>query len=104
MVGEAVATTLGSSVSPFVLVLAFAFLTSACATPDGHGDDGDDVHGDDELPEFGEFVVAHPKLGDAGYLVPGLATAFLFLIGALDFKEVRNSIASPLILMRAQTR
>lgn len=41
------------------------------------------------------------KLGDAGYLVPGLATAFLFLIGALDFKEVRNSIASPLILMMA---
>ena len=41
------------------------------------------------------------KIGDAGYLVPGLATAFLFVIGVLDFKEVRNNIASPLILMMA---
>lgn len=41
------------------------------------------------------------QLGDAGYLVPGLATAFLFIIGVLDFKEVRNNIASPLILMMA---
>ena len=39
--------------------------------------------------------------GEAGYLIPGLATAFLFIIGVLDFKEVRNNIASPLILMMA---
>ena len=41
------------------------------------------------------------KIGDAGYLAPGLATAFLLVIGAIDFKEVRNNIASPLILMMA---
>lgn len=41
------------------------------------------------------------KISDAGYLAPGLATAFLLVIGAIDFKEVRNNIASPLILMMA---
>lgn len=41
------------------------------------------------------------QLGDAAYLAPGLATAFLFVIGVLNFKEVRENIASPLILMMA---
>lgn len=41
------------------------------------------------------------KLGNAGHMAPGLATAFLFIIGVLDFKEVRNNIASPLIIMMA---
>lgn len=41
------------------------------------------------------------KLGDPGYAVPGVVTAFLFVIGVLNFKEVRANIASPLILMMA---
>lgn len=41
------------------------------------------------------------KLGEVGYLVPGLAAAFLFVIGVLNFKEVRDNIASPLIIMMA---
>lgn len=35
MVGEKVATMLGGSVNPFIFVLAFCFLTSACATLTG---------------------------------------------------------------------
>lgn len=41
------------------------------------------------------------KLGEPGYVVPGVITAFLFIIGVLSFKEVRDNIASPLILMMA---
>ena len=41
------------------------------------------------------------QLGDAGYAIPGLAAAFLFVINVLDFKEVRNNIGSPLVIMMA---
>lgn len=41
------------------------------------------------------------QLGDIGYVIPGACVAFLFLIGVLDFKEVRNNIASPLVIMMA---
>lgn len=41
------------------------------------------------------------KLGDPGYAIPGVVTALLFVIGVLDFKEVRANIASPLIFMMA---
>ena len=41
------------------------------------------------------------KLGEAGYAIPGVAAAVLFVLGVLNFKEVRENIASPLILMMA---
>ena len=41
------------------------------------------------------------KLGEPGYAIPGVIAAVLFVLGILNFKEVRNNIASPLILMMA---
>ena len=35
------------------------------------------------------------------YAIPGVIAAVLFVLGILNFKEVRNNIASPLILMMA---
>ena len=36
------------------------------------------------------------KLGEPGYAIPGVIAAVLFVLGILNFKEVRNNIASPL--------
>lgn len=41
------------------------------------------------------------KLGEVAYIFPGIATAFLCVIGVFNFKEVRNSVFSPLIIMTA---
>ena len=42
------------------------------------------------------------KLGEPGYAIPGVIAAVLLRFGhCLNFKEVRNNIASPLILMMA---
>lgn len=41
------------------------------------------------------------KIGEAAYIIPGLATAFVCLIGVFNFKEVRNHLFSPLIIMTA---
>lgn len=41
------------------------------------------------------------KLGQPAYVVPGIGTAFLCLIGVFNFKEVRDNLFSPLILMMA---
>ena len=46
-------------------------------------------------------MVLQNKVGDAGYVIPGLAVVLLLAIGAMDFKEIRNSICSPIILMSA---
>jgi len=46
-------------------------------------------------------MVLQNKVGDAGYVIPGLAVVLLLAIGAMDFKEIRNSICSPIILMTA---
>lgn len=46
-------------------------------------------------------MILQNKIGDAGYAVPGLAVALLLAIGAMDFKEIRDSICSPIILMSA---
>lgn len=46
-------------------------------------------------------MILQSKIGDAGYAIPGLAVALLLSIGAMDFKEIRNSICSPIILMSA---
>jgi di/tricarboxylate transporter len=46
-------------------------------------------------------MVLQSKVGDAGYVIPGLAVVLLLAIGAMDFKEMRDSICSPIILMSA---
>lgn len=46
-------------------------------------------------------MVLQSKVGDAGYVIPGLAVVLLLAIGVMDFKEIRNSICSPIILMSA---
>ncbi|WP_342565212.1 SLC13 family permease [Paenibacillus sp. FSL R7-0345] len=41
------------------------------------------------------------QIGNAAYVIPGLAGAFLLIINVLDFKEVRNNMGAPVILMMA---
>jgi di/tricarboxylate transporter len=41
------------------------------------------------------------ELGNTAYVIPGLAAAFVLFIGALDFKEVRDNMGAPVILMMA---
>ncbi|MCS2164943.1 SLC13 family permease [Scandinavium manionii] len=40
-------------------------------------------------------------LGDIAYVIPGLAGAFMLFIGVLDFKEVRDHMGAPVIIMTA---
>ncbi|MGJ7922785.1 SLC13 family permease [Neobacillus sp. LXY-4] len=40
-------------------------------------------------------------LGNAAYVIPGLFGAFLLIINVLDFKEVRDNMGAPVILMMA---
>lgn len=40
-------------------------------------------------------------LGNAAYVIPGLGGAFLLIINVLDFKEVRDNMSAPVILMVA---
>ena len=46
-------------------------------------------------------MILQGTIGDAGYAIPGLAVAALLVIGVLDFKEIRDAICSPIILMSA---
>lgn len=41
------------------------------------------------------------QLGNIAYVVPGLATAFVMMINVVDFKEVRDHMGAPVILMMA---
>lgn len=41
------------------------------------------------------------KLGSTGYAIPGLAVAVLMFVGAMDFKEIRQALASPVVIMSA---
>lgn len=41
------------------------------------------------------------ELGNVAYVIPALAGAFVLLIGALDFKEVRDNMGAPVIIMIA---
>ena len=41
------------------------------------------------------------QIGVAGYAIPGLAVAVLMFIGAMDFKEIREALASPVFIMSA---
>ncbi|MGN7943124.1 SLC13 family permease [Virgibacillus sp. 6R] len=40
-------------------------------------------------------------IGNAAYVIPGLTGAFLLIINVLDFKEVRDNMGAPVILMMA---
>jgi di/tricarboxylate transporter len=40
-------------------------------------------------------------LGNAAYVIPGLFGAFLLIINVLDFREVRDNMGAPVILMMA---
>lgn len=65
------------------------------------------------LPKWKEYVVyvcfgaavigmiLQSTIGDGGYAVPGLAVGALLVAGVLDFKEIRDAICSPIILMSA---
>ena len=39
--------------------------------------------------------------GNTGYAVPAVVASVMFVLGILDFKEIRNNIASPVIIMMA---
>lgn len=60
-----------------------------------------------ELVTYGVFVFAvigmllQSKIGDAGYAMAGISVAVILLIGVLDFKEIRDAISAPIILMSA---
>lgn len=40
-------------------------------------------------------------IGDAGYAITGIAVAGLLVFGIMDFKEIRDAISAPIILMTA---
>lgn len=46
-------------------------------------------------------MILQSRIGDAGYVMPGLSVALLLAINVLDFKEIRDAICSPIILMSA---
>ncbi|KPG74220.1 SLC13 family permease [Enterococcus sp. RIT-PI-f] len=60
-----------------------------------------------ELVTYAAFIFAvvgmllQSKIGDAGYAMAGLSVAVILVIGVLDFKEIRDSISAPIILMSA---
>ena len=46
-------------------------------------------------------MIFQSKIGNAGYVVPGLAAAILVFADVINFKEVRDGIGAPVILMMA---
>ena len=46
-------------------------------------------------------MILQSKIGDAGYAVAGLSVAVILVTGVMDFKEIRDSISAPIILMSA---
>ena len=66
-----------------------------------------------KLPKWKEnvtyiaFVVAvigmllQSKIGDAGYAIAGLSVGAILVAGVMDFKEIRDAISAPIILMSA---
>lgn len=82
---------------------------AAAATEDAKSQ-GDNVS---VLPKWKEYttyaafvaavvgMILQSKIGDAGYVIPGLAVAVILAIRVLDFTEIRNSIGAPIILMSA---
>lgn len=53
------------------------------------------------------FVIAvigmllQSTIGDAGYAIAGLSVAVILVTGVMDFKEIRDAISAPIILMSA---
>lgn len=46
-------------------------------------------------------MILQSFIGDAGYAIPGISVAVLLVIGVMDFKEIRDAISAPIILMSA---
>ncbi|MFR5601785.1 MAG: SLC13 family permease [Lachnospiraceae bacterium] len=46
-------------------------------------------------------MILQSKIGDAGYAIAGLSVGVILVIGVMDFKEIRDSISAPIILMSA---
>ncbi len=46
-------------------------------------------------------MILQSNIGDAGYAISGIAAAGMLVFGILDFKEIRDAISSPIILMSA---
>lgn len=46
-------------------------------------------------------MVSQSYIGDAGYAMTGIAVIPIFLVGVLDFTEIRDAISAPIILMSA---
>lgn len=46
-------------------------------------------------------MLLQSQIGDAGYAMAGLSVAVILVIGVLDFKEIRDAISAPIILMSA---
>lgn len=46
-------------------------------------------------------MILQSSIGDAGYAIPGLSVAVILVIGVMDFKEIRDAISAPIILMSA---
>lgn len=46
-------------------------------------------------------MILQSKIGDAGYAIPGLVVGVLLVANVLNFKEIRDAICSPIILMSA---
>ncbi|MEG0962261.1 MAG: SLC13 family permease [Lachnospiraceae bacterium] len=46
-------------------------------------------------------MILQSTIGDAGYAIAGLSVAVILIIGVMDFKEIRNAISAPIILMSA---
>ncbi len=104
------------------LILSLAYLTwcllaykrlpshpIAAITEDGkdHGEKASELPKWKEYTTYAAFVAAvagmllQSKIGDAGYVIPGLAVAVILAVKVLDFTEIRNSIGAPIILMSA---
>ena len=46
-------------------------------------------------------MILQSKVGNAAYMIPGLAAFVVLAVGVLNFNEVRNNIGAPIILMSA---
>ncbi len=65
------------------------------------------------LPKWKEYVtyvvfviavvgmILYSSIGDAGYAIAGLSVAVLLVTGVMSFKEIRDAISAPIILMSA---
>ncbi|WP_142502012.1 SLC13 family permease [Klebsiella sp. 2680] len=94
-------------------LIAYRFLPDHPIAEITEGNDAEICEKINELPAWkekctvGAFCISvlgmmlMNKLGDIAYVVPGLAGAFILSIGVLDFKEVRDHMGAPVIIMTA---